>query len=85
MPVTGDAAGVRHAIGMTGQFAAVDSLLTGEEDLRLMERSLPPGGCRGRADDRRLLLDLFLRPHRRGQQGGVHVFGWDAPPPSTWP
>ena len=27
---------VRHAIGMTGQFAAVDGLLTGKENLRLM-------------------------------------------------
>ncbi len=34
--VVGDPDGVRHAIGMTGQFAAVDSLLTGAENLRLM-------------------------------------------------
>jgi len=34
--VVRDPDGVRHAIGMTGQFAAVDSLLTGAENLRLM-------------------------------------------------
>ncbi len=31
-----DADGVRSAIGVTGQFSAVDNLLTGEENLRLM-------------------------------------------------
>ena len=31
-----DPDGVRSAIGLTGQFAAVDGLLTGEENLRLM-------------------------------------------------
>jgi ABC-2 type transport system ATP-binding protein len=31
-----DPAGVRGAIGVTGQFSAVDNLLTGEENLRLM-------------------------------------------------
>jgi len=31
-----DPGGVRHAIGVTGQFSAVDNLLTGEENLRLM-------------------------------------------------
>ncbi|OLT40372.1 ABC transporter [Saccharomonospora sp. CUA-673] len=31
-----DPDGVRAAIGLTGQFSAVDSLLTGEENLRLM-------------------------------------------------
>jgi ABC-2 type transport system ATP-binding protein len=34
--VRDDADGVRAAIGVTGQFAAVDELLTGEENLRLM-------------------------------------------------
>jgi ABC-2 type transport system ATP-binding protein len=31
-----DPDGVRTAIGVTGQFSAVDNLLTGEENLRLM-------------------------------------------------
>ncbi len=34
--VRDDADGVRAAIGVTGQFAAVDELLTGEENMRLM-------------------------------------------------
>jgi ABC-2 type transport system ATP-binding protein len=34
--LTRDPDGVRRAIGLTGQFAAVDGLLTGEENLRLM-------------------------------------------------
>ena len=34
--VVTDAAGVRGAIGVTGQFSAVDNLLTGAENLRLM-------------------------------------------------
>ena len=34
--VAGDPDGVRAAIGVTGQFSAVDDLLTGEENLRLM-------------------------------------------------
>ena len=34
--LTREPLGVRRAIGVTGQFAAVDELLTGEENLRLM-------------------------------------------------
>jgi ABC-2 type transport system ATP-binding protein len=34
--LAGDPDGVRAAIGVTGQFSAVDNLLTGEENLRLM-------------------------------------------------
>src|ERR1700736_5595663 len=34
--VVTDPDGVRAAIGVTGQFSAVDDLLTGEENLRLM-------------------------------------------------
>jgi ABC-2 type transport system ATP-binding protein len=34
--VVGEAQAVRAAIGVTGQFSAVDGLLTGEENLRLM-------------------------------------------------
>jgi ABC-2 type transport system ATP-binding protein len=36
----GDAGGVRRVIGVTGQFSAVDDLLTGEENLVLMGRLL---------------------------------------------
>ena len=34
--VASDPDGVRTAIGLTGQFSAVDGLFTGEENLRLM-------------------------------------------------
>ncbi|WP_026552620.1 hypothetical protein [Arthrobacter sp. H20] len=36
--VGGDPDGMREAIGLTGQFSAVDNLLTGEENLMLMAR-----------------------------------------------
>ena len=36
--VVRDAEGVRSVIGLTGQFSAVDGLLTGEENLQLMAR-----------------------------------------------
>ncbi|WP_049561615.1 ATP-binding cassette domain-containing protein [Nonomuraea sp. SBT364] len=46
---------VRAAIGVTGQFSAVDSLLTGEENLRLMADLLHLGRTAGRARIRELL------------------------------
>jgi ABC-type multidrug transport system fused ATPase/permease subunit len=36
LDVADDAAGVRRVIGLTGQFAAVDSLLTGRENLEMV-------------------------------------------------
>ncbi|MFW0788100.1 ATP-binding cassette domain-containing protein [Gordonia sp. CPCC 205333] len=49
---------VRGAIGLTGQFAAVDSLLTGRENLQLMAdlRHLPRKAGRARVDE---LLERF--------------------------
>ena len=49
---------VREAISLTGQYAAVDELLTGRENLRLMARlaHLPRAAGRARGDE---LLDLF--------------------------
>ncbi|TFC24579.1 ATP-binding cassette domain-containing protein [Cryobacterium sp. TMT1-3] len=44
-----DQAGVRAQIGLTGQFSAVDSLLTGEENLRLMARLRHLGSKRSKA------------------------------------
>ena len=45
-----EAGAVRAVIGVTGQFSAVDELLTGEENLLLMGRLLhhrrPSGGTR---------------------------------------
>src|SRR4051812_12486787 len=46
---------VRTAIGVTGQFSAVDELLTGEENLRLMADLNHLGGRAGRARTAELL------------------------------
>ena len=56
----GDPAGVRGAISLTGQYAAVDDMLTGEENLRMMARlrHLPSREARDRAD--RLLRQFDL-------------------------
>ncbi|MFF2271925.1 ATP-binding cassette domain-containing protein [Agromyces sp. NPDC058136] len=56
--VTADADGVRSLIGLTGQFAAVDTLLTGRENLQLMAdlRHLPKRQGRARVD---ALLEQF--------------------------
>ncbi|MEU7894466.1 ATP-binding cassette domain-containing protein [Nonomuraea sp. NPDC049152] len=56
--LTRDAQAVRAAIGVTGQYSAVDGLLTGEENLRLMAdlHHLGRSGGRGRA---RELLEQF--------------------------
>jgi ABC-2 type transport system ATP-binding protein len=56
--VSGDPDGVRAAIGVTGQFAAVDDLFTGEENLRLMAdlNHLGRAAGRRRADE---LLEAF--------------------------
>jgi ABC-2 type transport system ATP-binding protein len=43
-----DPDGVRAAIGVTGQFSAVDNLLTGEENLRLMADLRHLGRAAGR-------------------------------------
>ena len=55
--VVREPAAVRAAIGMTGQFSAVDGLLTGEENLRLMAdlRHL------GRREGRRRVAELLER------------------------
>jgi ABC-2 type transport system ATP-binding protein len=58
--ITSDADGVRHAIGMTGQFAAVDGLLTGEENLRLMSDLGHLGRAAGRARVAELLEQFDL-------------------------
>jgi ABC-2 type transport system ATP-binding protein len=56
--VATDPVGVRRSIGVTGQFSALDDLLTGTENLRLMAdlHHLGPGEGRRRTAD---LLDRF--------------------------
>jgi ABC-2 type transport system ATP-binding protein len=62
-----DPDGVRAAIGVTGQFSAVDELLTGEENLRLMADLNHLGRAAGRARVAELLerfdlVDAARRP-----------------------
>jgi ABC-2 type transport system ATP-binding protein len=60
-----DPAGVRRSISLTGQYAAVDDMLTGEENLRMMARlrHLGPREARDRAT--RLLTEFDLDDARR--------------------
>ena len=60
-----DPVGVRRAISLTGQYAAVDDMLTGEENLLMMARlrHLPPRAARDRAG--RLLVSFGLTDARR--------------------
>ena len=51
---------VRAAIGLTGQFSAVDGLLTGEENLMLMARLRHLGGKRSRVRTAELLEQFDL-------------------------
>jgi len=67
--VSREPAAVRELIGLTGQSAAVDELLTGQENLEMFGRlfHLPPGEARGRATellDRFELADAADRPAR---------------------
>src|SRR5213082_2017578 len=56
--VVQDAVGVRAMLGLTGQFAAVDEILTGRENLQMFGRlfDLSPDEARRRAAE---LLDRF--------------------------
>src|SRR3984885_15097072 len=56
--VVHDAAGVRELLGLTGQFAAVDEILTGRENLEMFGRlfDLSAADARARADE---LLERF--------------------------
>ena len=56
----GDPDGVRAAIGVTGQFSAVDNLLTGEENLILMADLHRVGRAEGRRRAARLLAQFDL-------------------------
>ena len=70
---------VRRVIGVTGQFSAVDSLLTGEENLALMADL-----CHlERAAGRRRIAELLERFDLvdAASQAGRHLLGRHAPPP----
>ena len=80
--VVADRRQVRRHIGLTGQFAAVDDLQTGEENLRMMGRlaGLPGREARRRATE---LLERFAWPRPAGgrsRPGRAACAGV-----STWP
>ncbi len=60
--VVGDAAAARELLGLTGQFAAVDEILSGRENLQMFGRlfGLSPGETRRRASE---LLERFELAH----------------------
>ena len=62
-----DPVGVRRAISLTGQYAAVDDMLTGEENLRMMGRlaRLSRAGARQRATELIQRFDLTGAARRR--------------------
>jgi ABC-2 type transport system ATP-binding protein len=72
--VAQDPVGVRAAIGVTGQFAAIDDLLTGEENLLLMAalHHLPRAEGRARARD---LLARFELTDVAGQRPTTYSGG----------
>ncbi len=58
--VVAQRADVRRRISLTGQYAAVDELLTGEENLRMVGRLAGLGGTGARARARELLAEFDL-------------------------
>jgi len=60
-----DPAGVRRSISLTGQYAAVDDMLTGEENLRMMGRLRHQGPREARDRAARLLSEFDLDDTRR--------------------
>jgi len=69
-----DPGGVRGAIGLTGQFAAVDGLLTGAENLRLMADLHHLGRAEGR---RRVagLIDRFALGEHANKPASIYSGG----------
>ncbi|WP_433216912.1 ATP-binding cassette domain-containing protein [Dactylosporangium sp. CS-047395] len=65
--VVRDRAGVRRAISLTGQYASVDELQTGAENLRMMGRlsGLSKRDAHRRADELLERFDLTAAAHRR--------------------
>ena len=63
----GDPTGVKSSISLTGQYAAVDDLLSGQENLEMMARlrHLPRREARVRTDDLLAVFDLSDARHRR--------------------
>ena len=70
-----DPVGVRRSISLTGQYAAVDDMLTGEENLRMMARLLHLTPREARARSAELLAEFGLADARarlvRTYSGGM--------------
>jgi ABC-2 type transport system ATP-binding protein len=70
-----DPVGVKRSISLTGQFAAVDDLLSGQENLEMMGRlrHLPRRAARARAEELLATFDLLEARHRRAStySGGM--------------
>jgi ABC-2 type transport system ATP-binding protein len=72
--VVKEAAQVRRSIGLTGQYAAIDEMLTGRENLVLFGElnGLPRGQARARADE---LLEAFSLTDAAGRRVGTYSGG----------
>jgi ABC-2 type transport system ATP-binding protein len=72
--IVGDVAGVRRAISLTGQYAALDELQTGAENLRMIARlaGLSARAARARADE---LLQRFDLVDAAGRRVGTYSGG----------
>ena len=75
--VVADRHRVRRAISLTGQYAAVDELQTGEENLRMMGRLAGLGRAAARARAGELLARFDLTDAARRRVGDL--LGWHAP------
>jgi ABC-2 type transport system ATP-binding protein len=62
-----DSIGVKRAISLTGQYTAVDDLLSGQENLQMMARlrHLPRRDAKARTDELLSIFDLEDARHRR--------------------
>ena len=74
--VVRDPAAVRELIGLTGQFAAVDELLTGRENLEMFGRLFHLAPAEARSAGGRAARSL--RPGRRRRSTGANLLGRDA-------
>ena len=72
--VRGDAEAVRAVIGVTGQFSAIDQMLTGQENMMLMARLRHLGRAEGEARVREL-LERFELTDAAGRSASTYSGG----------
>ncbi len=81
--VASDPAGVRARIGLVGQHAAVDEVLTGRQNLVLFGRLMHLGATRARARAEALLARFGLEEAATGPSAATRAGcdgGWTSPP-----